>query len=155
MTERAEFAFDPARLRASGLGMIFLGVLALAMIPAGVAEGPVLVICVVLGLASVGIGVKQLHNRGKIGAQVVVDRDGITDIRISPDPIPWADVQRCEVGIGPKGSNWLRLVLRTGSATEARLGKSRVNIQDTQLMNGRLGVRLAIARLAPQVPRDW
>jgi hypothetical protein len=118
-------------------------------------SAPVMVVAVVLGVLMVGFGLIDLNKRGRTGVQVAVDRAGITVAEKGPDPIPWAEVERCEIVVGAKGASWVRLHLRPGSPTAARLGTTRVNIHDRILTGGARGLRQAIPRMAPQVPRDW
>lgn len=156
MTEREEFTVDKARLGTTGKFLIFLGLACLAvlfLLPQ--AEAPIIVVFVVASAASIGLGLKDLLTRGQTGVQVVVDAEGITVLRLGPDPIPWAEVERCELVIAGRGTSWVRLHLRHGSPTAARLGTGKVSIHDMALIGGIRGVRQAIARLAPQVPRNW
>lgn len=158
MSERVEFSYNNEQLGRSGFGFIIMG-LGLMGLVFGTTRwednAPLLVLSVVVGVPMIVIGLIELNKRRRVGVQVVVDGAGITDVRLGPHPIPWAEVERCEWGRGPKGSSWLRLILRPGSEAERRLGKNRVNIQDATLTRGPDGVRKAIARLAPQVSRDW
>lgn len=59
------------------------------------------------------------------------------------------------VAIRPYRLTHLRLVLRPDSRAAARLGKHKVVVNDLVLTGGGRGVRGAIARLAPRVPRAW
>jgi hypothetical protein len=158
MTEREEFTYSTEALGRTGFGLIILGLFLMGLGLGATRweeNAPFMVLSVVVGVLLIVFGLIELNKRRRTGVQVVVDRQGITDIRLSPDPIPWDEVHRCEWGRGPKGSSWLRVVLRSGSQAAARLGKAQVNIQDAALTRGPDGVRRAIARLAPQVPRDW
>lgn len=158
MTEREEFTYVKARLRAGGFLFIVMG-LGLMGLVLGTARwednAPIMVVSVVFGGLSIVLGLIKLAKLGKTGVQVVVDRTGITIAERGPDPIPWAEVERCELVRGGRGGDWLRLRLRAGSATAARLGRVKIDIHDHVLTGGALGLRRAIARLAPQVPRDW
>ncbi|HMO07679.1 MAG TPA: hypothetical protein PKD10_08530 [Paracoccaceae bacterium] len=110
---------------------------------------------VVATAAFAGGGLWFLARLRNTAVQVVVDREGITDFRVMPDPIPWAEVERCELYTGMKGGSHLRLALRPGSQAANRIGKTRVVVNDMEIEGGTRDLRQAIARLAPQVPRDW
>jgi len=157
MSERAEF--QESRTLNLVFGVVFLGMAGLWVVllfPTGVPtlnrDTTVLLLAIA---AMAGFGLWSLWRLRKTGVIVVVDRDGITDLRLMPDPIPWAEVERCELQVGIKGATHLRLVLRPDSRAAARLGKSKVVVNDLVLTGGGRGVRGAIARLAPQVPRGW
>lgn len=157
MSERAEF--QESQTLNLVFGVIFLGMaagLVAWLFPTGVPilnwDTTVLLLAIA---AMVGVGLWSLWRLRKTGVIVVVDRDGMTDLRLMPDPIPWAEVERCELQVGFKGATHLRLVLRPDSRAAARLGKHKVVVNDLVLTGGARGVRRAIARLAPQVPRAW
>ena len=158
MTEREEFRFDKGQLGTNGIGLILIG-LGLMGLVFGTQRwednAPIIVLSVVLGVPMIVLGLIELNKRGRTGVQVVVDGDGITDVRLGPDPILWDDVARCEWGRGQRGASWVCLRLRPGSPAAARLRKASVRINDRILTHGSPGLRNAIARLAPQVPRDW
>ncbi len=156
MSEREEFTYDKARLTASGAFQIGLGLAVLGclfILPQAVP--PIIAVFVVIGGALVVMGLRELGKRGQTGVQVALDAEGITATRHGADPIPWTEVERCELGRAPRGRSWVRLRLRPGSQAAARLGTVKVNIYDHALAGGELGLRRTIARLAPQVPRDW
>jgi hypothetical protein len=158
MKEREQFAYDKALLRTSGFGLIVMGLGLMGLVLGTVrweANAPIMVVSVVSGVPLIVLGLIRLNKLGKTGVQVVVDRTGITVAERGPDPIPWAEVERCELVRGGRGGDWLRLRLRAGSAAAARLGRVKIDIHDHFLTGGALGLRRAIARLASQVPRDW
>jgi hypothetical protein len=157
MIEQAEFSFDRAQLRTGGLILIGLG-LACACVPLILpASDPVItIVCLAVAAAVAGVGAKLLTDRARTGVQVVVDRDGITDLRLMPDPIPWSEVDRIGLTRGVDRIPRLRLILRPDSALAAqRFSSGQVVINDLVLTDNIRGVRGAIRRLAPQVPRDW
>jgi len=157
MAERAEF--QESRTQNLVLAVVFLGLAALfavVLFPSGIRsltrEATVLLLYTA---AMAGVGLWFLSRLRRTGVVVAVDRDGITDRRLMPDPIPWAEVDRCGLRAGFKGVRHLQLILRPDSPAAARLGKSQVIVNDLVLTGGGSGVRGDIARLAPQVPRDW
>jgi hypothetical protein len=158
MSEREEFSFDKGQLGMNGFGFSIMG---LGMM--GLAFGtqrweddaPVIVLLIVLGVAMIVAGLIDLNKRRRTGVQVAVDREGIYIAERGPDPIPWTEVERLAYGVGGKGSTWVSLHLRPGSPTAARLGKTSLRVYDRLLTDGSPGLRQAIARLAPQVSRDW
>jgi hypothetical protein len=157
MAERAEF--QESRTQKLVFGVVFLGmavVWVVILFPTGVStltrEAAVLLLAIA---AFAGAGLWFLSRLRRTGVVVTVDRDGITDLRLGPDPIAWDEVERCALVAGMRGVRHLRLILRPDSQAAARLGKRQVAVNDLVLTGGASGVRLAIARLAPQVPRDW
>ncbi len=157
MDERAEF--QESRIQNLVFSVVFLGMAvlwAVVIFPDGVTRWTresVVLLVAIAGFALAGLWfLSRLHRTGVV---VVVDRDGITDRRLMPDPIPWAEVARCELQPGIKGGWHLRLALRPESRAAAQLGKQKVVVNDLVLTGRGRGVRSAIARLAPQVPRDW
>lgn len=158
MSEREEFTFDRAQLSINGFGFILMG-LGLMGLVLGTQRwednAPLMVVAVVAGVPLIVFGVIDLNRRGRTGVQVAVDREGITVAEKGPDPIPWAEVERCAFGQGPRGASWVDVRLHPGSPAAGRLGTTRVRVNDRILTNGAPGLRRAIARLAPQVPRNW
>lgn len=158
MTERAEFEIDRAAVGTGGIILVVLGLLVLSVpfwlprFDTGIA-----VLSTGLGLAIIGLGIYTFRHRNVTGVQVVVDRDGITDLRLSPDPIPWSEVERLGLTVmNGRFAPRLKLILRPGSPLiAARFRNGTVVINDTTLRGHTNGLRAAIARLAPQVPRDW
>jgi hypothetical protein len=158
MTERAEFEIDRGRVGTSGILLCVLGLLVLSVpfwlprFDTGIA-----VLSTGLGLAIIGLGILTFRLRNVTGVQVVVDRDGITDLRLSPDPIPWSEVERLGLTLlNARAAPRLKLILRPGSPLiAARFRSGTVVINDTTLRGHTNDLRAAIARLAPQVPRDW
>lgn len=158
MTDREEFTYDKAQLGTNGIGFILMGLGLMALVlgtQRWEQNAPFMVLSVVLGVPLIVFGLIDLTRRGRTGVQVAVDRDGITVAAKGPDPIPWAEVERCDWGHGPRGATWVRLQLRQGSPAVARLGTTSVRINDRILTQGSPGLQAAIARLAPQVPRNW
>ena len=157
MAERAEFREN--RKLNLVFGVVFLGLAALwaiILFPTGVPGVNRDTTALLLAIAAMaGFGLWRLSRLRRTDVVVVVDRDGIIDLRLIPDPIPWAEVERCALVVGMKGVRHLRLILRPNSQAAARLGKRQVAVNDLVLSGGGWGVRGAIARLAPQVPRDW
>lgn len=157
MDERAEF--EESRTQNLLFAIVFLGMALLWVVwlfPRGIPAWNRDTVVIVLAIAAMaGTGLWFLWRMRKTGVVVVVDRDGITDRRLMPDPIAWAEVERCELQVGLKGATFLRLVLRPDSPAAARLGRHKVLVNDLVLTGGSRGVRGAIARLAPGVPRDW
>ena len=157
MAERAEF--PESRTLNLVFGVVFVGmavVWVVILFPRGVTrwtpEAAVLLLAIAGFLMA---GLWFLSRLRRTGVVVTVDRDGITDLRLMLDPIPWADVERCALVTGMKGARFLQLVLRADSPAATRLGKARVTVNDMVLTGRGRGLREAIARLAPQVPRDW
>jgi hypothetical protein len=157
MAERAEF--PESRTLNLVFGVVFVGmavVWVVILFPRGVTrwtpEAAVLLLAIAGFLMA---GLWFLSRLRRTGVVVTVDRDGITDLRLMLDPIPWADVERCALVTGMKGARFLQLVLRPDSPAVTRLGKARVTVNDMVLTGRGRGLREAIARLAPQVPRDW
>jgi hypothetical protein len=163
MAERAEF--QESRTQNLIFAIVFLGmavVWVVILFPRGVTRWTTEAVVLLLAIAAfAAAGLWFLSRLRKTGVVVTVDQDGITDLRLGPAPIPWADVERCALITGMKGARFLHLFLRPGSPAAARLGKDRVLVNDLVLTGGMgptsrgHGLRDAIARLAPQVPRDW
>lgn len=157
MTERAEFT--ESRTQNMVFGIVFLALAALfwvVLFPTGVPElnGNTAVLLAAIG-GFAGFGLWSLSRLRKTGVVVVVDKDGITDTRLMPDPIPWAEVERCELVTGFKGARFLQLRLRPDAPSAARLGKSKVLVNDLVLTGRGRGLKNAIKLFAPQVPREW
>lgn len=163
MVERAEF--QESRTQNLVFAVVFLGLatlFAVWLFPTGIPRltGNVTVLLLYIA-AMAGAGLWFLSRLRRTGVVVAVDRNGITDLRLMPDPIPWTEVERCALVTGMKGVRFLQLVLRPDSPSAARLRKHKVTVNDLVLTGGMGpgsrggGVRGAIARLAPQVPRDW
>jgi hypothetical protein len=111
---------------------------------------------IVVAVFAAGYGLWELGRSGDRTVQVAIDRDGITDFRLSAAPIPWADVARIDPA--PKRAvNWgLVLMLRDGAPSPDRHRNRRdVFVETGRLSGGAGALRAAIARLAPQVPRFW
>jgi hypothetical protein len=158
MTDREEFTYNQTQLRTNGIGFILMGLGLMALVlftTRWEQNAPIMVVSVVFGVPLIVFGLIDLSRRRQTGVQVTVDRDGITVAAKGPDPIPWAEVERCDFVIGGKGATWVRLTLRWGSPAAARLGTTSVRIYDRLLTQGPPGLQVAIARLAPQVPRNW
>lgn len=157
MAERAEFQESRTQnLVFAGVSLGMAVVWVVILFPDGVTRWTteaVVLLLVIAGFVLAGMWFLSRLRRTEV--VVVVDRDGITDLRLRPDPIPWAEVARCELQVGMKGITHLRLALRPDSAVAAQLGKQKVVVNDMVLTGRGRGVRGAIARLAPQVPRDW
>ncbi len=115
-------------------------------------------IVVLVGLV---IGLWDLSKLRDTSIKVAVDRDGITDFREMEGPIPWADVERIEHVVirkarGFRKPSGLRLVLRPGLQVAVRHQKRpEFTVWEGGLDGGSLGLRQAVAGLAPQVPRNW
>lgn len=156
MSQRFEFRLNRRLLLVLGIVLIAVaGLTAMWLFPTGLPElnGNTAVLLAYIA-AMAGLGLWVLSHLRKTGVMVVVDRHGITDVRLMPDPILWSEVERCELVYGYRGDN-LRLVLHPRSRAATQLGKRRVAINERMLSGEVDGVRAAIARLAPQVPRDW
>lgn len=163
MAVRAEF--QESRTQNLVFAVVFLGmavVWVVILFPRGVTRWTTEAVVLLLAIAGfVLAGLWFLSRLRRTGVVVTVDPHGIADLRLGPDPIPWTDVERCALVTGMKGARFLQLVLRPDSPAAARLGKARVMVNDLVLTGGMgptsrgAGVRDAIARLAPQVPRDW
>lgn len=156
MADRAEFSIN--RVQSLVFGLLFLALAAVftvRLFPAGIPSlngDTVFLLMVIAAFAAVGVWF--LMRLGKGGVVLVVDREGITDLRLMPGPIPWDEVERCRLTRTVK-AQVLELLLRPDSRSARRLGGQRVVINDMVLAGGGRAVRGAIARLAPQVPRDW
>jgi hypothetical protein len=115
----------------------------------------------VIGLLVVGCGLWELLKLGNLGVKVMVDAHGITDLREWDAPIPWSAVERIDhIPLRQALRHWktrgLRLVMRTDPEASTSLSKRReVLIWEGELTGGAIDLRQAIARLAPQVPRNW
>ncbi|ROU03777.1 hypothetical protein [Histidinibacterium lentulum] len=157
MTERAEFPEN--RTLNLVFGLVFLGMAVVwwvLLFPSGVPTLTRDTTVLLLAIAAMaGFGLWSLTRLRKTAAVVVVDHDGLTDLRLMSDPIPWSELDRCDLVVGYRGVRRLRLVLRPGSPVAARLGRQEVIVNDLMLTGGARGVREAIARFAPQVPRGW
>lgn len=157
MDEREEF--QESRTQNLVFAVVFLGmavVWVVIVFPDGVTRWTREAVVLLLAIAGfVLAGLWFLSRLRRTGVVVVVDRDGITDRRLMPDPIPWAEVARCELQPGIKGFTHLRLALRPDSRAAAQLGRQKVVVNDLVLTGRGRGVRQAIARLAPQVTRAW
>lgn len=157
MAERAEF--QESRTQNLILGVVFLGlavIWAIILFPRGVIRWtPEAAVLALATAAFAGVGLWFLSRLRRTGVVVTVDGYGITDLRLGPDPIRWTDVERCALVTGMRGARFLQLVLRPDSPAAARLGKVGVTVNDMVLTGRGRGLREAIARLAPQVPRDW
>jgi hypothetical protein len=116
---------------------------------------------VIVALVGLVLGLWDLAKLRDTSVKVAVDRDGITDFREMAGPIPWADVERIEHVIirkarGFRKPSGLRLVLRPGLQVAVRHQKRpEFTVWEGGLDGGALGLRRAVARLAPQVPRNW
>jgi hypothetical protein len=116
---------------------------------------------IIVALVGLVLGLWDLAKLRDTSVKVAVDRDGITDFREMAGPIPWADVERIEHVIirkarGFRKPSGLQLVLRAGSQARLRHQKTpEVTIWEMGLDGGSPGLRQAVARLAPQVPRNW
>lgn len=113
------------------------------------------------GLLAVGFGLLELTKLGSRKVQVAIDRDGITDVRVSDVPVPWSAVEQIDhvplrqaYRYGRIGG--LRLVLRNDPDAHLRHPlRGELLVWDHGLTGGPRALRLAITLLAPQVPRDW
>lgn len=156
MAERAEFRRNRRLFLA--FGVVFLGLAAVflaVLFPSGIPRLDANTAILLLAVAAMaGFGLWSLFQLRKTGVIVVVDQDGITDYRQMRTAIPWSDVERCELPSSIEAKH-LRLVLRPDSPTAIQFGKQKVVVNDLVLTGGGKGVRGAIARLAPQVPREW
>lgn len=156
MAERAEFSLNRVQSLVFGLGFLALAVVfALRLFPAGIPSlngDTVFLLMVIAAFAAAGVWF--LMRLGKGGVVLVVDREGLTDLRLMPHPIPWDEVERCHL-TRTLTTQVLELLLRPDSQSARRLGGQRVVVNDMVLAGGGRAVRGAIAWLAPQVPRDW
>jgi hypothetical protein len=154
MNERVEFHAVRWLLLLPGLVLIGVG-LRLATIAwpdVGAARSDTALPLLVVGLLMAVFGLWSLTLVRRGGLQVAVDRNGITDYRLDLGPIPWARVARVEQAAGGRGAEGLRLVLRH---PEPEAGPGAAVIRGAGLKGGTAALQRAIARLAPQVPRDW
>jgi len=156
MAEQAAFHLN--RVLSLALGVVFLGlagVFAAVLFPSGLTRLDGTTGTLLLAVAAMaGFGLWCLADLRKTGVIVMVDRNGITDLRLMADPIPWDEVERCTLVRGPR-TRYLWLVLRPGSQAAQKLGRQKVPVNDLVLTGGGRDLRGAIARLAPQVMRDW
>ena len=157
MAEREEFQESRTQNLVFAVMMLGVAVLWAVMIfPDGVTRWTREAVVLLLAIAGFALaGLWFLSRLRQTEVVVTVDRDGLTDRRLMPDPIRWTEVERCELQPGIKGGRHLRLALRPDSAAAARLGRQRVVVNDMVLTGRGYGLRGAIARPAPQVPRDW
>ena len=115
----------------------------------------------IVALVGLVIGLWELAKLRDTSVMVAVDRDGITDFREMAGPIHWADVERIEHVIirkarGFRKPSGLRLVLRPGLQVAVRHQKRpEFTVWEGGLDGGALGLRRAITKLAPHVPRNW
>ncbi|WP_439572964.1 hypothetical protein [Phreatobacter sp.] len=156
MSERVEFYLNRRLLLVLGIVLIALaGLFAVWLFPTGLPEldGNTAGLLAFIA-AMAGFGLWVLSDLRKTGVIVVVDKHGITDGRLMPTPILWHEVERCALVSGYRGDH-LQLVLHPGSRAATQLSRRKVTINERVLWGEVDGVRGAIARLAPQVPRDW
>lgn len=113
------------------------------------------------GLMASGFGLWELARLGSRAVKVTVDRDGITDVRVSDRLIPWSEVERIDrLSFRQSSRYWrvsgLRLALRADPQAQVRHpGPREVLIWDRGLTGGPQALRQAIALMAPQVPQGW
>lgn len=111
---------------------------------------------IVVAVIAAGYGVWELSRLGDRAVKVAIDRDGITDFRLSDTPIPWADVERIDPAPKRAVNRGLFLMLRAGAPSPDRhRGRRDVFVEANRFSGGEGALRAAIARLAPQVPRFW
>jgi hypothetical protein len=113
-----------------------------------------------LGLLGVGCGLWESSKLFDRRVKVVVDRDGITDLRAWDVPVPWSAVERIDqIPVRQALRYWktrgLRLVMQADPTGCARRPRHEMLIWEGELTGGTMDLRQAIARMAPQVMRDW
>jgi hypothetical protein len=157
MTERVAFHFNRPLIGAVVLciGLCTLGFAFAPIGPVGSDPRNIGLVHAIIVVVCLGFLLQYLRYLLDSRAQVVLDRDGITVTRALDAPIPWTQVERVEMtGKGQYAKPRLVLTADSPLARE-RLFRHRIVIHDSLLVDGRRGVRQAIARLAPQVPQDW
>ncbi|HEV2555643.1 MAG TPA: hypothetical protein VGV17_17955 [Bosea sp. (in: a-proteobacteria)] len=167
MEERVEFRRNPWHIFSVGIAFIAVG----AALISWYWWKPVIVRwdgsrshqfgLAVIGLIGVGCGLWELLKLGNLGVKVMVDAHGITDLREWDAPIPWPAVERIDHIPLRQALRYLKtgglcLVMRADPETRLPLPRPReVLIWEGELTGGAIDLRQAIARLAPQVPRNW
>lgn len=149
MADRVEFHALRWALALPGAVLIGIGLYFAAIAWPGTVRSDTALPLFVAGLSMAAFGLLALTLVRRGGLQVAVDRDGIQDYRLALGPIPWARVAKVT---GDGGAEGLRLVLRLA---EPGAGPAEVVIRGAGLTGGTAALRQAVARLAPQVPRDW
>jgi hypothetical protein len=166
MEDRVEFRRDAWHIFSVGMGYIAVSALLIVwywwvpVLVRGDGSRSHQLGLVFAGLIAIGFGIWELLKLFDGRVKVVVDRDGITDLRAWDVRVPWSAVERIDQiplrqALRSGEIRGLRLVMQADPTGCAPRPRHEMLIWEGGLTGGTMDLRQAIAQMAPQVPREW